>query len=275
MAVIFAALFATSASGQERADDHPLHPVNPNLIKQIQKRPGAMLSQSLDRLFALSPDGIVRLETLQANAQAQVVRMRNQRRARLFQFDLNGDRRISSDEIERQLPSLSATFKSQLLTLRVVADTDKDGTLSQGELEAELERQMRGTKVRDVGRDKIFQFDRNRDGIVTQEEIVQTVEIAMAMRQFPKRKSEVQLIDWLRNAARKWKPQWSHRACLTCACFRQNPQKSFRLRSAHGADKPCQRYRFQKGTGRQRWPIFILSRSIRGQSTSSQARNIQ
>ncbi|MEW9918285.1 EF-hand domain-containing protein [Marimonas sp. MJW-29] len=147
-----------------------------DVIQHIRRNPAQTLQMTLREFAQYAPEGVLTRDSLQQRHAAQVANQRASLMAQYLRFDLDGDAAISADEFTRHLASSSASECAILLTKRFEADADKDGALSSMEIETVVQVWLEKNTSRRLGGEHLLQYDLDRDGRVTESEIVETIE---------------------------------------------------------------------------------------------------
>ncbi len=184
-ASVFASCVAQPGVAQSENTNAPNIQISQQVLHQIRTDPNGFTENAIRRLLSLAPNGELTTEALNIRAETITAQRRAARLTGYLAFDLDGDLEITASEIERQLPYLNTNHSTVLRTIIATADRDRDGNLTLQELwQTSMEASVPGQSHRNNG-EELMQFDANRDGTVTPEEIATTVEQIASARISP------------------------------------------------------------------------------------------
>lgn len=126
-----------SSAVQALAESLPRH-----ITKRILSSKERFIQQVSNDLFRISPDGVATVELIELMAARDRATARARKLAAVFIYDLDGDGIVSSEEIQRVLPHISARERSSISVIALEADGDKNGSLTLAEFVDYFNRQL-------------------------------------------------------------------------------------------------------------------------------------
>lgn len=175
-----ALMFAVPQSALSESEDEALtrfaYALPANIQCHITRNPARFLQSVAPLLFGISPDGIVTQELVTLKRDRRRADARAERIADILKYDTDGDGGLSAGELEALLPTLPAQERGKLSVFVIQTDADKDGDLTFTEIlnaMKQLEKSINPSSSQN--RIEIMAFDYNEDGKVDLAEIAKVV----------------------------------------------------------------------------------------------------
>jgi hypothetical protein len=174
--VVLASAMAQSVAAQSEEPKVSQLDLTQKTIDQITRDPRGFTEQTIRQLFQYAPSGELTREAIEVHAAMNAAGRRANHLRNVLAFDLDADMAISASEIERQTPFLNANQSVLLQTVLATSDRDRDGSLSLTELWQNAMSSSLPSPKTQHRIEAVLQFDANKDGKVTPDEIAIAVE---------------------------------------------------------------------------------------------------
>ena len=164
-------LYVAPAHAQTSQDVAGTVTLSDQTMGQIINNPDQFIERSIAQLFNLAPDGVLSAAILETHQKMQMARMRSNQLEQLLQYDLDANLIVDAAEIETVMRVLDSRRKAVLQTTLVISDVDQDGALSMQEIVDYAAKKTGPPRPQNTSSQGLMEFDVNRDGKVTPQEI--------------------------------------------------------------------------------------------------------